>query len=270
MYLLKGPALLDTGLVVAAFEPPTVEDMHLSPFFEIGSFAFGKQTALILLSVVVISWFFLAAAKKRAMVPGKLQFVGEAGYGFVRNSLGQDIIGAHHFKPFVPVLFASFFYVLVNNLWGSIPFIQLPAFSHIGAAYALAGFAYIFWIAAGIRAKGVGGFFKAMTMPPGVPKAFYVILVPLEFLSNLIIRPMTHSLRLFATMFAGHLALMIASYMLGFLLTEGGLAGWLTAPFALVFGLFLYFLEVMIQVIQAYVFTLLFSVYIQGAVADAH
>lgn len=262
--------MLEPGLVVAAFTPPTVEDMHLAPFFQIGNFAFGKQTLLVILSVVLVAWFFLVAAKKRAMVPGKLQFVGESGYGFVRNSLGKEIIGAHHFKPFVPVLFTSFFFVLVNNLWGSIPFIQLPAFSHIGAAYALAGFAYIFWIAAGIKAKGVGGFFKAMTMPPGVPKAFYVILVPLEFLSNLIIRPMTHSLRLFATMFAGHLALMIAAYMLGFLLTEGGVVGIITSPFALVFGLFLYFLEVMIQVIQAYVFTLLFAVYIQGAVADAH
>ena len=262
--------MLDSGIVVAAFEPPSVEDMHLAPFFEAGSFAFGKQMILVLLSVLIVSWFFMTAARKRAMVPGKLQFVGEAGYGFVRNSLAKEIIGAHHFKPFVPVLFASFFFVLVNNVYGSIPLVQLPAFSHIGAAYFMAGFAYIFWVTAGIRAKGLGGFFKEMTMPPGVPKAFYVILVPLEFLSNLIIRPMTHSLRLFATMFAGHLALMIASYMLGFLIVEGGVIGWLTAPFAAVFGLFLFFLEVMIQVIQAYVFTLLFAVYIQGAVAEAH
>lgn len=262
--------MLDTGLVLAAFEPPTVEDMHLAPFFHVGSFDFGKQTLLVLLSVVVVAAFFLAAARKHAMVPGRMQFVGEAGYGFVRNSLGRDLIGAHQFKPFVPVLFTSFFFILVNNLWGSIPFIQLPSFSHIGAAYAMAGFAYVFWVAVGIRNKGVGGFFKSMTMPSGVPWPFYIILIPLEFLSNLIIRPMTHSLRLFATMFAGHLALMIAAYMLGFLLTEGGVGGWLTAPFAAVFALFLYFLELMIQAIQAYVFTLLFAVYIQGSVAEAH
>lgn len=262
--------MLDSGLVVAAFSPPSVEDMHLAPWFEAGGFAFGKQMFFVLLSVVLVAAFFLAAARRREMVPGKLQFVGEAGYGFVRNSLAKEIIGAHHFQPFVPVLFTSFFFILVNNLYGSVPVVQLPSFSHIGAAYFMAAFAYVFWVVAGIRAKGLGGFFRAMTMPPGVPKLLYVILIPLEFLSNMIIRPMTHALRLFATMFAGHLALMIAAYMLGFLLTEAGAIGWITAPFAAVFALFVFFLEVMIQAIQAYVFTLLFAVYIQGAVAEAH
>lgn len=267
---MEGSALLDNGLVQAAYEAPSVEEMHLPNLFDIGSFGFGKQMLLVLLSVVVVAGFFMLAGRRRAMVPGKLQFAGEMGYGFARNSLAKDIIGVHHFKPFVPVLFTSFFFVLMNNLWGSIPLFQLPSFSHPGSAYFMAAFAYIFWIVAGIRAKGLGGFLKAMTMPSGVPWVVYIILIPIEFLSNLIIRPVTHALRLFATMFAGHMAMMVAASLMAFLVVEVGGFGYVASLFAGVFGLFLFFLELLIQVIQAYVFALLLAVYLQGAVAEAH
>ncbi|MUN54077.1 F0F1 ATP synthase subunit A [Kocuria koreensis] len=262
--------MLETGHVVAEYQAPTIEDMHLPDLFHIGSFGFGKQMLLMLLAVAVVAVFFMAAGRRRSMVPGKMQFAGEMGYGFVRNSLAKDIIGVHHFKPFVPLLFASFFFILVNNLWGSIPFLQLPTFSHAGSAYFMAGFAYLCWIAAGIKNKGLGGFLKAMTMPSGVPPAFYVILIPIEFLSNLIIRPITHSLRLFATMFAGHMAIMVAASLTAFLIQEVGGFGIVASLFSGVFGIFLFFLELLIQAIQAYVFTLLFAVYLQGAVAEAH
>ncbi|WP_051687833.1 F0F1 ATP synthase subunit A [Curtobacterium sp. S6] len=244
--------------------------MHLPDLFNVGSFGFGKQMLLMLLAVVVVAAFFMIAGRRRAMVPGKLQFVGEMGYGFVRDSIGKDIIGVHHFKPFVPILFASFFFVLVNNLWGSIPFLQLPTFSHAGSAYFMAAFAYLCWVIVGIKSKGLGGFFKAMTMPSGVPWPFYIILIPIEFLSNLIIRPITHSLRLFATMFAGHMAIMVAASLTAFLVTQVGGIGIVASLFSGVFGIFLFFLELLIQAIQAYVFTLLFAVYLQGAVAEAH
>lgn len=125
--------MIENGLILAeagAYVPPNPEDMHLPPFFTIGDFAFGKQNVLVLLSVVIIAVFFLTAARKRAMVPGKTQFIAESGYLFARNSLGKETLGVQHYKPFVPILFASFFFVLVNNLYGAIPFIQLPSFSH--------------------------------------------------------------------------------------------------------------------------------------------
>ena len=178
--------MIENGLILAeAYVPPTPEDMHLPPFFTIGDFAFGKQNVLILLSVVIIAVFFLTAARKRAMVPGKTQFIAESGYMFARNSLGKETLGVQHYKPFVPILFASFFFVLVNNLYGSIPFVQLPSFSHPGSAYALAGVAYLTWVGVGIKRKGVGGFFKDITMPSGLPVWIYPILIPIEFFSNL-------------------------------------------------------------------------------------
>lgn len=263
--------MISNGLVVAAgYTAPTVEEMHLPDFFQIGSFGFGKQMLLVLLSVVIVSWFFLAAGRKRAMVPSRTQFLAESGYLFTRNSLGKQLIGVHHFKPFVPLLFTSFFFVLVNNLYGSIPLVQLPSFSHAGSAYAIAIIAFLVWVGIGIKRKGLGAFFKDLTMPPGVPPVLYIILVPIELLSNLIIRPVTHALRLFATMFGGHLAMMVAASLVAYMATQlGGIAAvGAIAPTAL--GLFLFFLELMIQVIQAYIFTLLLAVYLQGSVSEGH
>lgn len=263
--------MIENGLVTAAgYVPPSVEEMHLPDLFTVGSFGFGKQMLLVLLSVVIVAGYFLWAGRKRAMVPGKNQFVAEMGYGFVRNSLGKELIGAHHFKPFVPLLFTFFFFILVNNLYGSIPFLQLPTMSHAGSAYVLAAIAYIVWVAVGIKRKGVGGFFKDMTMPAGAPPALYIVLIPIEFLSNLIIRPVTHAMRLFATMFGGHLALMVAASLTEYLIVEvGGIAavGSLASG---TLGLFLYFLEFLIQCIQAYIFTLLLAVYLQGSLSEGH
>ncbi|MDO4252595.1 MAG: F0F1 ATP synthase subunit A [Rothia sp. (in: high G+C Gram-positive bacteria)] len=260
------------GLLNAAgaYQAPTVEEMHLPDIFTAGSFGFGKQMLLVLLSVVIVAAFFLWAGRKRAMVPDKGQFLAEMGYGFVRNSLGKQLIGAHHFKPFVPLLFTAFFFILINNLYGSIPLVQLPTMSHPGSAYILAAIAWLTWVGVGIKRKGFGPFFKDLTMPPGVPAILYVILVPIEFLSNLLIRPVTHALRLFATMFGGHMAMMVAASLTQYLIVEVGGFGAVTSIASGALGLFLYFLELMIQCIQAYIFALLLAVYIQGSVSEGH
>lgn len=270
----KGLALISNGLVVAeesgGYQAPTVDEMHLPDFFTIGSFGFSKQMLLVLLSVVIVAAFFMFAARKRALVPSRTQFLGESGYLFVRNSLGKQLIGAHHFKPFVPLLFTSFFFILVNNLYGSIPLLQLPTMSHAGSAYILAAFAWLTWVGVGIARKGLGGFFKDLTMPSGVPPILYIILVPIEFLSNLLIRPVTHALRLFATMFGGHMAMMVAASLTSFLVVQVGGISALGGLASGALGLFLYFLEFMIQAIQAYIFALLLAVYIQGSVSEGH
>jgi F-type H+-transporting ATPase subunit a len=252
------------------FEAPTVEEMHLPSLFELGSFALGKQMLLIGLSVLLVAGFFLWAVRRQALVPSKGQYLGEVGYGFVRNHLGRDIIGERDFRPFVPLLFTFFFFILVNNLFGSIPLLQLPSLSHPGSAYVLAGIAYVTWIVMGIKRHGFGHFMGKMTMPPDVPKILYILLIPIEFISNLIIRPVTHALRVFATMFGGHFAIMVAASLTAFLATEVGGLGAVSSVLGVVLGLFIYFLEVLIQVLQAYIFTLLFAVYVQGALQEGH
>ncbi|RAN72614.1 ATP synthase F0 subunit A [Bacillus sp. SRB_336] len=252
-----------------SFTPPSVES-HLTPFFTIGGFEFTKQMALVLLSVVIIAWFFVAAARKGKLVPGRLQFAGEMAYGFVRNSVGKDVIGAKDYKKYVPLLFSLFFFILLNNLYGTIPFIQLPSFSHVSGAYFLALLVYVVWIGVGVKENGLR-YFKLAVVPSGVPWYILPLVVPIEIISNFVVRPMTHSLRLFATMLAGHLIVLIAGSGIEFLIAQ---ESWLlkgTSILVLAGATAMYMLEALIMVLQAYVFVLLTAIYIEGAVhADSH
>ncbi len=252
-----------------SFTPPSVES-HLTPFFTIGGLEFNKQILLVVLSVVIIAWFFVAAARKGKLVPGRLQFVGEMGYNFVRNSVGKDVIGAKDYMRFVPLLFCLFFFILVNNLFGAIPVLQLPSFSHVSGAYVLALLVYVIWIGVGVQTNGLR-YFKLAVVPSGVPWYILPLVVPIEIISNFVVRPMTHSLRLFATMLAGHLIVMIAGSGIEFLIAQ---ESWLlkgTSILVLVGAVAMYMLEALIMVLQAYVFVLLTAIYIEGAVhADSH
>jgi F-type H+-transporting ATPase subunit a len=160
------------------------------------------------LSIILISIFFIAASRKASVVPGKLQFVGESIYAFVRKDLAEEIIG-HGFLQFVPFLFTLFTFVLVNNIFGIIPFLQFPAMSHVAFPYVLAGFSYFIFHAIGIKKQGLGKYLKGIAFLPGVPKFAYILLTPIEIATYFLIRPVTLSLRLFANMFAGHLLLLV-------------------------------------------------------------
>src|SRR5699024_1994279 len=102
-----------------------------------------------------------------------------------------------------------FFFVLLNNLFGAIPVLQLPSFSHSGAAYAIAIIAYVIWIAVGLRRFG-SRYLKLAVVPKGVPRLMLALLVLLEIISNFIVRLLTHSLRLMATMLAERMFVLLA------------------------------------------------------------
>jgi F-type H+-transporting ATPase subunit a len=253
------------------FNPPGIEEMHLPAILPWGAAdGFSKQMLLVILSVVIIATFFLLAARKQQLVPGKLQFAGEAAYGFVRNSIAKDIIGGKDFIKYVPLLFSLFFFILVNNIYGAIPVIQLPSFSHVGGAYVLAAIVYFTWIAIGVQKNGIK-YFKLATVPSGVPVYILPIVIPIEIISNFLVRPVTHSLRLFATMLAGHLIVMIAGSGIEYLVMQENILLKGTSVLVLVGAIAMYMLEALIMALQAYVFTLLTAIYIEGALhADSH
>ncbi|MBU2696779.1 ATP synthase F0 subunit A [Pimelobacter sp. 30-1] len=225
---------------------------------------------LVLAAVLVFGFFYLAL-RRGALVPGKLQFAGESAYGMVRNSIGRDIIGSHDFAKFVPYLVTVFFFILVNNAFASIPIIQFPTFSRASMAYALAGLSWIVYNAVGIKKHGLVGYLKLQCVPSGVSPAMYPLLVPLEFFSNLLVRPVTLALRLFCNMFAGHLLIMLfATGGLYLIKDYGGGIGIVSGLAAWVLAIAIGFLEILVQFLQAYVFTLLNAMYIQGALADEH
>jgi F-type H+-transporting ATPase subunit a len=170
----------------------------------------------------------------------------------------------------MPYLAALFFFVLVNNLFATIPFIEFPTFSRAGMAYALAGLSWVVYNYVGIRKHGLGGYLKLQTVPAGVSKLMWPLLIPLEFFSNIVVRPVTLALRLFANMFAGHILLVLFSTGGLYLLQNEGIIGAIAGPLAWVMAVLVGFLEVLVQALQAYVFALLNAMYISGALADEH
>ncbi|MFC6153770.1 F0F1 ATP synthase subunit A [Nocardioides yefusunii] len=275
-------AIAMTAIRAEGFVPPSPADFNLppvgytqqnAPTFEfLGETMYlgvTKPMLQLALSVILIFGFFYFASRKRALVPGKLQLVGEMGYGLVRNGLARDNIG-HDFMRFVPFLVSMFFFILVNNYFGLIPFIQLPTASRSAVAYTLAIIAWLVYNSVGVQKHGFFGYLKHQTVPAGVRGPVLVLLIPLEFFSNILVRPVTLALRLFANMFAGHILLILFSLGGQYLITEMG--GVYIAAGAVSFVMFLLIcvLEMLVMFLQAYVFVLLTAMYIAGAVADEH
>lgn len=261
------------------FTPPGPGDFNLPPVVGDGTFTFGgeemylgvtKPMLQLVFAAVLVFGFFYLASRKREMVPGKLQFMGEEAYGFVRNSMGRDIIGSHDFMRFVPYLFALFFFILVNNVFATIPFFQFPTLSRAGMVYGLAAMSWVIYISVGIKKHGFVGYFKLMSVPAGVGGPILLLLIPLEFLSNILVRPVTLALRLFANMLAGHLLLILFALGGEYLLLEASALIKPVGLLAWVLFIAIAFLELLVQFLQAYVFTLLNAMYISGSLADEH
>jgi F-type H+-transporting ATPase subunit a len=170
----------------------------------------------------------------------------------------------------VPYLVTLFFFVLVNNLFGSIPFLQFPTFSRASMAYALAAVSWVLYNAVGIKKHGFLGYLKLQCVPSGVSAIMYPLLIPLEFFSNILVRPVTLALRLFANMFAGHILLLLFATGGLYLIQHVGGIGYVAGPVAWILAILISFLEILVQFLQAYVFTLLNAMYLQGALADEH
>jgi F-type H+-transporting ATPase subunit a len=256
--------------VSTEFTPPGPESFELPPIFS-GVEWFTKPVLVAALSVVVIVWFFWGASRKAAVVPSKLQFAGELGYNFVRNSIARDAIGSKDHMKFVPYLCGLFFFILLNNVAASIPLIQFPTFSHIGWAYVAAIMSWVIYNAVGIKRKGLWGYFKHQTMPAGVPVWLMPLMIPIEFISNILVRPVSLSLRLFANMFAGHILLLV--FVLGgeyMVFETGNIALGGVGILTFLMGFAIAGLELFVQCIQAYIFVVLTAQYIGSAIADEH
>jgi F-type H+-transporting ATPase subunit a len=250
--------------------PPTVEDFYLPAIIPWGahnSYWFTKLTFLIWISVALIIIFFLVAYRKPKLVPTKAQWLAESTYGFVRNNIVVDLLGAQGVR-FAPYLTTLFCFILLNNLWGIVPLVQISPMSHIAFPAVLAAISYILFNYIGIKKYGFVRYFKNALVPPA-PGFILPILVPIEFFSTFLVRPFTLALRLFANMFAGHMILLVFT-LGGFAMLNANL---LLAPASLVSWLMaiaLTFLELLVIVLQAYVFVVLTTSYIQGALAEEH
>ena len=226
---------------------------------------------MLVLIVIFSLWAgkFKSAYKNNQLVPGRFQLMGEISLNFVRTSIAHEQLGAKDGDRFLPLLATIFFTTLGMNITGIIPGFNIAGTSVIGLPIVMALAAYVTFIYAGVKKHG-GHFFSSALFPAGVPKPFYIMVTPIEFLSTFILRPVTLALRLTMNMIAGHLLLVLCfSATQFFLFSADGffkLFGAGTFLFGFAFTLF----EILVAFLQAYVFTLLTTVYIQLALSDEH
>jgi F-type H+-transporting ATPase subunit a len=254
------------------FCSPTVLEFFPKPLAEFTflgiDFTITRITILSLIATGAVLAFFVASVRRPQLVPDRLQWMGEAGYSFVRDGIAREVIGREGLR-FAPYLAALFFFILANNFLGIIPLAQVAPTAKIALPAFLAAITYVLFNWVGIRAQGVGPYFKSVAFPPGVPPLMYILVTPIEIASTLIFRPLTLAVRLFANMFAGHLLLVIFALGTVYLLQVGNFSV-VFAPVSFAMAIIMTFFELLVQVLQAYVFTVLTATYLAGALEAAH
>ncbi|MET7288173.1 F0F1 ATP synthase subunit A [Streptomyces sp. NPDC005573] len=228
---------------------------------------FNKTMLLALLGSIIVVAFFWAAFAKPKVVPGKLQMIAESGYDFIRRGVVYETIGKKEGEKYVPLVVSLFFFVWMMNLWSIIPVAQFPVTAIISYPAGLAAIVYILWVSLTFKRHGFVGAFKNFT---GYDKSLGGVLplsMTIELFSNLLVRPFTHAVRLFANMFAGHTLLLLFTIASWYMLNGIGIA-YSGVSFVMVIVMTAF--ELFIQAVQAYVFVLLTCSFIQGALAENH
>jgi F-type H+-transporting ATPase subunit a len=246
--------------------PPSVEDVFPPPIAD-GAWL-TKSTLMVWLAVALIIVFFLVTYRSPKLVPTRWQWLSEAIYGFIREGVTREVIGREGLK-FAPYLTTLFCFILVTNIFGIIPLLQISPNAHIAFPAVLAVISYVLFNYVGIRKHGFGKYVK-MNLMPDAPLAMMPLLIPIEFFSTFILRPITLALRLFANMFAGHMLLLVFTVG-GFVLLGANnilIQGVSVISWAMAIILTLF--ELIVAVLQAYVFAVLTASYVQGALAEEH
>ena len=250
------------------YQTPTSAEFYQPLWFD-GPFAITRPAVVLMLSVAGIAWWLIATTRRTAIVPSRGQWATESMYGFIRNGVARDIIGSKDFLRFVPLLFSMFVLILVNNLFGVIPPIQYPTMSRIGIPIALTLVVYVTYHYIGIKRVGLGEYFKHL-VPAGLPGWIVPLIFVLEVITFFITRPLTLALRLFGNMFAGHLLLLLFITGGQYMITTGGIGLKVAGAGSYVMAFVLTIFEILIEFLQAYIFTLLAATYIAGSLVDEH
>ncbi len=245
-----------------------IEQFAIRPIVELGTLGgqqivFTNSALYMLLTVTVAAGFLFLASSRNRVVPGRWQSSVEMLYEFVSKTIRENA-GEHGMK-FFPLVFSLFMFILVANLIGMFPY-AFTVTSHIIVTFALAMLVFLTVTIYGLVRHGFK-FFK-LFMPAGVPMILAPIIVPIEVMSY-ISRPISHSVRLFAVMLAGHITLKVfAGFVVG--LGSLGTMGLLSAVLPLALTVALTALELLMAIIQAYVFTMLSCMYLNDALHPSH
>jgi F-type H+-transporting ATPase subunit a len=235
------------------------------PVIKIGSIdvAFTNSALYMGIAVAITIALMLGATAGRQLVPGRLQSIAELAHEFVADTI-RNTIGEEGMR-FFPLVFSLFMFILVSNIIGLIPY-NFTVASHIIITVALALLVFFTVIIYGLWKNGLH--FFNLFVPKGIPVYILPLIVFIEVLSFLS-RPISHSVRLFANMLAGHITLYVFA---GFVTMLGGLGilGWFGASLPLALTVALIALELLVAFLQAYVFTILTCIYLNDALHPGH
>jgi F-type H+-transporting ATPase subunit a len=251
--------------VLALEFPPISHLIEWPTIFGSGPFAVNKVVLLMWASVVIVGLFFIIAGRRQALVPKGVQNVAESAVDFIREGIILQTIGPDGMK-FAPFLLTIFSFIFVCNIFEVIPVIQMPVNARMAVPAFLAILVWVIFNFVGVTHQGPIKYLKGIAFPPGVPLPLYILVTPIELVSVFIVRPLSHSVRLFANMLAGHL-LLVSFAVLSQALFESTVVG-AAAPGALLIALTGF--EVLVAFLQAYIFTILAAVYIAGAMHPEH
>jgi len=245
-----------------------IHQFNIEPLFTIGhignqTIAFTNSSLYMFIAVAVISLLMLASG--RQLIPGRVQSIAEISYEFVAGMIRSNT-GAEGMK-FFPLIFSLFMFICVSNIVGIIPY-TFTVSSHIIVTAALAILVWCTVLIYGLYKNGLK-FFKIF-VPSGVPVYILPLVMFIEILSFFFVRPVSHALRLFANMLAGHIALKVFAGFVAMLGVSLGAIGWVggIAPLALTTALTA--LELLVAFLQAYVFAILTCIYLNDAIHPGH
>lgn len=253
------------------FHGPSINEFFPTAIF--GGGTFFEFNRIMLVRVIVAMFFillFMWLIRNPKLIPSRRQSLGEMAYDFIDGHIARDMLGAEG-KKHVPMLFTIFFGVLFFNLAGIIPGLNIAGTGRIGLPLLFALWVYVAYLADGIRAHGgVGKFFKNQLVPPGMPLWLYPLITPIEALQVLLLRPLTLALRLAMNMVAGHILLVLCFSATHFFFFQAeGLMKSMGAV-SLLAGFVFTLFELLVAVLQAYVFALLAAAYIQMSISTDH
>ena len=245
---------------MAAGRPDPIHQFELSPI--VPQLGLTQSGVYMIAAAAIITLVAYVATTRGALVPGRLQSLVEMTYEFVASTV-RGSAGDEGMK-FFPLIFSLFVFILVLNLFGMIPY-GFTVTSHIIITFALAMVVMGTVVIYGFARHGLH--FLRLFVPSGVPGYILPLVVLIEVISFLS-RPISLSVRLFANMLAGHIALKIFAYFVVGLLAAGGWA--ILSPLPLALAVALTALEFLVAFLQAYVFTILTCIYLNDAIHPGH
>jgi F-type H+-transporting ATPase subunit a len=246
-----------------------IHQFQITKLFTIGhiggqEIAFTSSSAYMLGSVAVISLLMIGGSARRQLVPGRIQSLAELSYEFVASMI-KSTVGSEGMK-FFPLVFSLFMFICVSNVIGIIPY-AFTVSSHLIVTAALALLVFFIVLFYGLYKNGLK-FFK-LFVPSGVPIFILPLVVLIEVISFFFVKPLSHSLRLFANMLAGHIALKVFASFVG-MLGALGIVGMFGAVLPLALTTALTALELLVAFLQAYVFAILTCIYLNDAIHPGH